>query len=466
MLTLILLAALAADLDTSTIQTPTVEGVAATYVLKTREDVWDVATTDLTGSGFVDILVVTCDEESYPLVKAVEVFISDDAGAYPGTATVVLPLKPSISVLFLAEMDGVAPKELVAIDAAGACVFDFRDGGFEPIAEPRFTSLLPSASKEPLFLKKAAEDLDGDGIDEWLIPSGGGYDVRSMTERIASVRCDVVSEVARIETLHITHRLPAVHAFKVEGDATKNLAFLSDKFADFAHGPGWSEHKRFRVPVNLEEKWDASAKMVDIDKNGLPDLVVTQTKGTVKLESQTQVYVASAPFTYSEKPTRNFVSKGAFQAPMFQDVDGDDQLDAIFITIHMGLKFFVNLFLRGKLSITAEVFLFDGKGFGEKPDVKTNLTMPVPEGREQVAYAMADFNNDGRLDLMFGHKDDMLAFYTGEKDRFISSRPWTTVECPGFGFARPYDLNGNDAQDLVLFHPSGEHSKRVDAIVF
>ena len=466
MLLLILAAALTADLDTSTMEAPAVEGAAVRYVLKTAENVWDVATTDLTGDGFADLLAITCDEESYPLTKAVSVFVADETGAYPDSATLVLPLEPSISTLFLTETDGVPPKELAAADATGAHVYRFRDGAFELIAEPRFASLLPSGSKEPLFLKKASEDLDGDGIDEWLIPSGEGYDVRSVAERIASVRCDVVSEVVRLDTLRITHRLPALHVFAMEGAATKGLAFLTDEFADFAHGEGWSKHERFRVPVNLDEKWDASAKMVDIDENGLPDLVVTQTKGTVKLQSQTLVYVADAPFTYSDEPTRTFVAKGAFQAPMFKDVNGDGELDAIFITIHMGIKFFVNLFLRGKLSVTAEVYLFDGTGFGEEPGFKTNLTMPVPEGREQVAYAMADFSGDGRLDVMFGHKNTMLAFYTGEDKRFISSRPWTTVETPGFGFARPYDLNGNDGQDLVLFHPGGEHAKQIDVIVF
>jgi hypothetical protein len=32
--------------------------------------------------------------------------------------------------------------------------------------------------------------------------------------------------------------------------------------------------------------------------------------------------------------------------------------------------------------------------------------------------------------------------------------------------ADQYDLNGNPAQDIVMYHPGGPNAKRVDVIVF
>ena len=437
-----------------------------TYVLETSQNVWDVAVEDVNGDGMGDILVLCCNETSYPLEKSLHVFLGDASKGYAKAPSSLLELEPKVSALFLAEVDGATPKELVTVDTSGATVYAYKGDAFEVIAEAPFVSLIPSGSKEPLFLEKAAMDLDGDKVDEWLIPVATGYDVRNADGLIASVTCDVVSEMHRMDSTYITHRLPSYHAFSLDGVTTKGLAFLSDEFADFSFGDGWSEHKRFRIPVNLEEKWDASSKMVDIDKNGLPDLVITQTKGTVNMQSQTQIYLAEAPFTYPETPSTKLLARGALMSPLFEDVDGDERLDMIVLSIHIGLKFFVNLFLRGKLSVNGEVYLCTDNGFDQDPTFKTSMTIPVPEGREQVSHATGDFTGDGRLDIAFGHAEDKIAVYAGEEDRFMSAKPWAVVAIPGLGIATEAKLDANAAEDIVIFHPGGENGKRVDVIVF
>jgi hypothetical protein len=92
--------------------------------------------------------------------------------------------------------------------------------------------------------------------------------------------------------------------------------------------------------------------------------------------------------------------------------------------------------------------------------------MDAPEGREQVAYAMADFTGDGRVDIVFGQGANELALFAAESSGFISATPASTIKLPAFGIARPYDLNGNAAKDLVMYHPGGKNSKRADIILF
>jgi len=437
-----------------------------TYVLEAPDNVWDISVLDVNGDSVRDVFALCCDEKSYPLRKSMCVYVADASGAYPGKPSYTLPLDAAVSTLFFAEVDGAAPKELVAADASGAVVFRLSEKGFEKIAEPRFNSLLPNNSKEPLFLKDAAADLDGDGVDEWLIPMPAGFDVRTAQGLLASIPCDVVSEIHHAESTYIVHRLPACQPFSLPDDGGKGLAFLSDEFADFAYGGQWAKRERFRIPVNLEEKWEASAKMADVDGNGFPDLMVTQTKGTINLRTQTQIYVSTGPFKYPETPTATYLSKGAIASPAMRDVDGDKKLDVVLIRIPFGVKNLINFFVRGKLSVDADVYLFNGKDFGAEPVFSTSLTMDAPEGREQVAYAMDDFNGDGRLDIAFGQASDVFVVHTGEPERFVSAKPWQKLSVPSFGLARPFDLNGNPAKDILLFHPSGQNSKRVEVIVF
>ena len=436
------------------------------FALETALKVWDVDVSDMNGDGMADILVLTSDEQSYPLKKELALFLSDGKGGYPAKPSAVLPLDPSMGAAMLAECDGKPPKELVVLDAAGALVYRFEGGQFVKIGEPRFPSLLPSHAKEPSFLKHSAKDLLGDGRDVWFIPTPNGYDLRRMDGSVALTECDVISEMRREENTYIVHRLPAVHPFDVPGEQHKGIAFLSDAFADFAHGPNWTQHERFRIPINLEEKWQGAADMEDFNNDGLPDLVVTQMKGTVNMMAQTQIYIAKELFKYPATPTKTFSTKGGISSPILIDVDGDKCKDVVLVSIPLGVTNFINFFVRGKISVRADVYLFNGTDFGDKPTFSTGLTMDAPEGRERVAYTFGDFNGDGRLDVAFGKESDTLAIRTGEKERFLSSDPWVTIKVPSFGMAETYDLNGNAAQDIVMYHPGGANSKRVDVIVF
>ncbi|HPG67932.1 MAG TPA: VCBS repeat-containing protein [Candidatus Hydrogenedentes bacterium] len=435
-------------------------------VLDTNTSIWDVTVTDINSDGFKDVFAVCCDEMSHPLRKSVACYLAASDATYPPRPSFALDLDPSIGALFFAEIDGAPPHELIAMNAAQATVYRYGDGRFEEEKTCAFPSLIPTGSREPAFLEKAARDFDGDGIDEWLIPASNGYEVRNIDGLIAQVSCDVVSEIDSGTTVYITHRLPQYHLFDREGTNLKGIAFLSDEYADFAYGPKWSEHSRFKIPLNLEEKWEAQTGMGDINKDGLPDLVVTQTKGTINIQVLTQVYIAKAPFTYSDTPDITYETRGAVAMPALKDVDGDEDLDILFISIPFGVKTIVNYFVRRKLAVRVDVYVFDGKAFPQDPSFETTMLLDAPEGREQVAHTLGDFNGDGRLDIAFGAGAEKLSVLTGSEKRFVSSKPWQTVETPSFGDARAHDLNGDGRDDIVLFHPTGENRRRIEVILF
>ena len=434
--------------------------------LNAPQHVWDVAAEDFDGNGFSDLILLCCDERSDPLKKLIAVYMADAQGRYAAEATFTCPLDAQVGVLWQAEVDGAAPRELVAASAMGAQVYQFSNGALKKGVEIEFSSLFPTRAKEPAFLKDVVADLDGDGRDEWLVPVPMGCEVWDGKNRKARIECDVVSELRRGDSVSITNRLPAVQVFDLQGNPGKALAFLSDEFADFATGANWAERKRIRIPVNVEEKWDASAKMADINADGLPDLMVTQTKGTVNLSSMTQIYIAPAAMTYAEKPTASFTSEGSIASPSLVDVDGDGKKDMAVVRIPFGVKNIVNYFMRRKVSVTAQVYLYGEKGFGAKPSFETDLTLDAPEGREEVAYTMEDFNGDKRPDLCLSETRDELVFLAGVEKGFLSAKPFARFPIPSFGRAKGLSLNANEAKDCVLIRTSGENQSRVDVMLF
>jgi hypothetical protein len=394
------------------------------------------------------------------------VFEAGPGGAYPSTPTAKLTLDPSISTVFFAQTDQTPAVEIVAADAEGATIYSYAGGKFQKLASPRFPSLLPTGAKEPKFYNDIAQDLDGDKIDEWIIPVPAGYEIRSPKEAITRIPCDIVSEMTLTDSAYITHRLPACHAFELAGEAKKCLAFLSDEVADFAHGSNWDQRQRFEIPLNLDDKWEAGSRMVDINGDNIPDLVVTQTHGTINMKAITQVYLATAPFTYPKKPDAVFEAAGGLAAPAFVDVDGDKKKDMILIQVPLGVKNILNFFTRRKVSVRLEVYLLKDSKFGVKPDFTESFTLDAPDGLERVAYTLGDFNGDGRIDVAFAATRERLEIHTGSPTEFIESKPWVGFDIPAFGIARTYDLNNNECKDLVIHHPGGRDKKRIDVIVF
>ncbi|GMV90342.1 MAG: hypothetical protein AMXMBFR82_01200 [Candidatus Hydrogenedentota bacterium] len=436
------------------------------FALHAGVSVWDVATMDVNGDGRSDVVALCCDEDSEPLNKFIATFLSDESGGYPAKPNIQTVLNPTVGVLFEAEIDGAAPKEILAADAEGVTAYGFWDGKLVPVREVPFVSLFPSGSREPGFLKDAAADLDGDGIDEWFVPMPSGFAVRNADGLLANIRCDVNSTIRTGSGISISNRYPAYATFAQGESPRKGIAFLSDEYADFAYGDNWTEHKRFRIPIDLDEKWDTSSNMKDIDGNGMPDLIVTQTQGTINLKALTQVYLATGPMTYSDTPTATFESSGSFAAPILKDVNGDTMEDIVFVNIPFGVKFFVNLFVWKKLGVDLEIYLFDGKGFPAKPNFTASVSIEAPEGKEQAAYCLGDFNGDGNTDAAFGAGSNKLHLQAGGGSEFIASKPYLTVEVPSFGIAKAHNLDGNKAEDIVIYHPGIANKERIEVLLF
>lgn len=436
------------------------------YSLDAGTSVWDVAAYDLNRDGAADIISLCCDETADPLNKYLAVFMADAKGAYSTKPSFTVPLDPALSVLFTAEIDGAEPKELVLASSEGVIALGYTDGNLEPVFESKFMSLFPSGAREPSFLRHAAQDINGDGIDEWFVPLPTGFELRNPKGKVTQVRCDVSSGIRMGSGISISTKFPAYHAFSIEGRNEKAIAFLSDEYADFAYGPGWQERERFKIPVNLGDKWDTNSDMEDINGDGLPDLIITQTQGTLNMKALTQVYFAQGPMKYPDQPTAKFEATGSFAAPILKDVNGDSRLDVIFVNIPLGVRSIVNFFMWRKLGVDLQIYLNNGSGFGLKPDFTTSVSIEAPDGKEQSAYCMGDFNGDGKTDAAFGAGREKLMLHAGGDAKFISSKPYLTLTVPSFGIARPHKLSDSGPDDIIIHHPGISQKEKIEVLVF
>ncbi len=439
------------------------------YQLQTTLPVWDVSAQDVTGNGNDDLFAVIADDTpGGDNERGLAVFLSRDDGSYYGKPHFVLPLDEKVGSLFFAEVDGSAPKELVVAHAEGATVYQFVDGRFEVLAEPEFMSLLPESARRPRFLKDLAQDLTGDGVDEWILPMPTGYAVRNADEHIALVRCEVDTGASGggEDGLTVRHTYPAFKAFETPNDDHKAFVFLDDEQVDFAYGPNWETRHRFDLPLADDDEWDADAKLADITGNGIPDLVITKLKGTLNVTVVTEIYLADEPFVYPSEPSAQYVFEGAFATPVVIDVDGDEKQDLVFLKVPYSIGSFVSYFLRGRVTVQAEVYMYGENGFGDTPAYTGSFPIEVPDGRRSVAYTMGDFSGNGHTDVAFGGGDETLVIHKNSPGEFLSRRPWLTLNVPPYGSAGAKALTNNGVDDIIIYHPDSDLSKKIHVVLF
>ncbi len=435
-------------------------------VLKTDAPITDVVAKDLNQDGVLDILASCCEKEDGEVkAKSVAVFLSRGS-SFPSKPSYTVPVPNEASILFTTELNGIPPVELAASSGKRTTVYLLGRNQYKVLREVDVSTLLPNAGEGLWFLNDLSDDLDGDGIDEWLLPSPGGYKLVRANGKQSPIKCDVQSEVSKRGNLTVSYETPKPSIFPLGKKGGKEVAFVGRKFIDsFIQGSS-STLRRTPLPFEHEDGWEYLVQLMNMNGDKFPDLIVTQNKTGRSAESITRVYFASGKFKYPEKPTATFKAEDAVSTPLVTDVDGDENLDLLFLKVPIGAKLIINYLIRKKVTLQAEVYLFDGSRYDSKPTFDESLTIEAPSGRERLVYITGDFDGDGRLDLAIGVGGDKLAIHPGDKRKLFSSKPERKIDVKSSGTARTLDLNADGKDDVIIFHPGGKDEKRLDVIIF
>jgi len=434
--------------------------------LDTPFPVWDAIVEDINHDGNPDVLALCKPDDPSIRLKYLFVFMSKGKGLFNSKPDVKFELEPRTGLFMVGDFLVGDHKEIL-VTTPGGCIFlRFQDGSFVQVGESKFTSLLPTYTLKPRFLRDSVSDMDGDGIDEWVMPVPGGLMIQNTQGFSRFLEGDNTSELMDVGGLTVIHRLPDVHIYDQKDVETKSIALLSERRVDWYEGQAWEEHGDFDIPVQLKENWEARTKLEDVNGDGHPDLMVTQTKGTIDLSTMVQIYLFNASTRYPKKPTFQTTFKGGVTNPTLFDVDKDGDMDLVLINIPFSFKNMANFFLRKKMSVRIDIHFFNGKSFSKKADYKQNFTLDAPDGQERVGYSLGDFSGDGYTDVAISQGRDLISVYTGGKERLLSARPKYQFKLPAFGVLSTQDINVSGGRDLLLFRSVGKDNKRIDVICF
>ncbi len=209
-------------------------------------------------------------------------------------------------------------------------------------------------------------DVDGDGIDDAVLPDLDGFHVNG---KLVPLPARSSIEILRNETFAIKYEIAVPVAGNWSG-AGGELVFFEDKQILVYKGPKLVE----RIALHDEE---AGAKatalrrtqilMADVDGDGRLDLLITPSWGKAGIFASfdTHAWLWLKGHVWNKEknglypPASAIKVAGALIRPDLLDVDSDGDLDLVLCTIDMGV---VGL-ATGSAPGLYQVYLFDGKRF-------------------------------------------------------------------------------------------------------
>ncbi|MFP6582253.1 MAG: FG-GAP-like repeat-containing protein, partial [Candidatus Hydrogenedentota bacterium] len=274
------------------------------------------------------------------------------------------------------------------------------------------------------------------------------------------------SEAESREGLSITHRIPRVHVFEHKGHKNKAVGLVGRRGVTFHYGEEWKEKRGHRLDDRLDDFWETQTALEDINGDGYPDLMVTDTKGTADIEVRVQVFLANKELQYAKKPSFEMTSTGGFLVPRLVDLNGDEKLDLVMLSFPITLRNIANYLFRKKITMRLNTRLFKNGAIPEKETFSNSLSLDVSTDQEESVHIYGDFNADGINELAAGTNKSTLTIAAITKSGALTKKPWATVDVHSFGVARTKDLDNSGTDDLMIIHPRGTYKNDIDIIRF
>jgi len=461
---------------------------------------------DFDGDGKLDILNVTINTDHGAPERWLSIHYQR-AGGYSEAPDAMWPLSDQACALVLGDFLPGGGTEIGYLAEDGVYVYPWDAAAKKPSEKPvklihvRTFFRAPSLTQIPLWQWKM--DLSGDGLDDIVVPLPDGYRVYFQTApgifgKVSVLESDLAAggtravaaaayadspEISPSQFRSVTE-LPRLEVVDINGDGLSDLVLIRRStmtyFLQKERGV-FSSMRPYMVSYDIptlrdEVKKDsvnfAIIKFIDINGDGLADLVVTKVEGQLGLfdSIKTSIYLHLGTGKGNFNADRRIKIDGVSIDPEFIDMNGDGKLDVITSRLRTDLlKQAANSLILGDVGISYEVFQFDPEKNNFMPDpvfekqilVRKNDLEKTGAGAVPLVFVRGDLTGDGRPDLIVvDPKTSELLIHPGRLKDYGRGPVIDFDKTPHYAIKidrhpkglQLMDVNGDGINDIILYY--------------
>jgi len=444
--------------------------------LKIKGTITSVTAQDFNGNGCIDLMIVTDCKDLVPC-RNFNVFFNHPVISDVPDLVVQADKK---DVFFTTkDMERHGGRELITLGTGGISILSLGEKT-QTISKKHLTlctSFRPD--QENLMKYDFTADIDGDSIAEIFVPSTGRIDIFKkeasgnykswwtlITEpEISILKKEIISYQVSIPEIKIGNiagdsrsdvvlkykdKIEIFHAKRFYGSLSDNTVLKHDTVISFnLINPS--------VPAEDSKRQQSSLILIDLNNDGLLDVVNKRVVKTPTLEHVIEVYVyMNHGGTLSFEPDNIFVSESFNGEMTIQDFNSDGLLDFAVFKIRLDLSQVPSYIFKKKLLTSFDIYLMHTSGrYSDSPESAASLKVDIlPEDIPafQPCYSFdGDFNNDGYKDLVAETGRDRFSIFLNKKNGKFSSSPNYSFIAPSCRNILIIDVNNDGMDDMVLW---------------
>lgn len=450
---------------------------------------------DFDGDGLTDILVSSINFDYDPPVRWLSVFFQQAGGRFHDTPDQTFQLKRNASALVYGNFLRRNATEIgyVAGDGVYYYPLDPREKKYQttPRKLIHTETFLTTSSQSAIPILHPSTDIDGNGLDDLMVPVPDGYKIYLQTEP------GVFGKISRI-TLKASHyaeeeeinavqfvagrTLPRLEVSDVNGDGRKDLInvqgmlityFFQGKDGTFGDNAAFRYNLRdLKDPVEKDKVTLSRIAFTDINNDNKADLIVVKTGGMAgdfqTIKTQVMVYIGNGSGRFLRLDAK-IVLDGISIDPELVDVNGDGKKDIFLSSVRADLLDLGKSYLLQAVEMKFYLYVFDAAldNYPEGgPEFTYNTSINIKDIEEAGIdgvpriYVRADHSGDGRPDMVKINPDRSLEIRQGRKRMSLgkiysdfSNGPFYRITLSRLPKSvEMTEINGDSVCDILLIH--------------
>jgi len=425
----------------------------------------DIVFGDYNGDGLTDILITSIDFSYETPARLLNIFFQKKEVGFQEKPDQILQISRNAAALIIGSFSNNKNTRQICFLASDGLYF-YPIKNQELSKEPKKllhtqTSFeMPPKDSIPLWM--IAEDLDGNGLDDIIIPDLQGYKVYMQTE------CGKFGKISHLnlppETFADTSLTTAVFANRctlfphffityINDDKRKDIVlvqngilycFIQKNDGTFTSDIDSPPNIKAQPPIlNTDARKDvvsiSTINFCDTNHDGIADLIVTNVKGQLgiweSIETKVSIFFGAGDGRFIT-PDAIVEIKGVSINPEFIDVNGDGIDDIVVSCLRTDLIDLAKSYLLGA-DITYYIYTYDRKVGNYVESGKTrgasfsqNMHISIKDveksgiGSIPLIYFRADHNGDGKIDMVSLDPNGVLDIKLGcpNRDEIIFTR--------------------------------------------